>query len=103
VDGTQLVGSVSIASHDIKQSGHSPLAVFPNPVNNYLNFRISSDRNPRTVRFSFCDVRGATITKFNANTYGTGSLKMDAIPEGLYILNYSDGNRTISRKITVSR
>lgn len=79
------------------------LTVFPNPNNGDFNVKFNSTSN-NDVNIEVFDIRGRKV--FGNSYRNTGvfnqSIKLDNVQSGMYLLNISEGNRKITKKIIVN-
>lgn len=79
------------------------LTVFPNPNNGNFNVKFNSTSND-DVNIEVFDIRGRKVF---GNLYrNTGvfnqSIKLDNVQSGIYLLNISEGNRKVTKKIIIN-
>jgi len=76
---------VYIGSVGMEEDNDSPLRIYPNPVQNYLNIELQKDYPESNIEI--LDLNGKLIskTKFSGASYKLKSL--DALPKGVYILH----------------
>jgi hypothetical protein len=102
-DGSGVKGTASITISNQTSTGLNelPLAdkitVYPNPAPNG-NFTISGTENIK--RIELVNLLGEKI--FSSDEPGQSSLNIQVnVPGGIYFLNISDGEHTITRKIVI--
>lgn len=74
--------------------------LFPNPTSDLINLSFTSESNTDIV-FKIYDFRGRKVYNHTVKNNGSiqHSIDMSKMSSGVYILNISDGNKTMSKKI----
>ena len=73
------------------------LAVYPNPTSGYINVSIPGTVNKGNI--TIADMTGKVLLTATAET-NTISLNIGHLPAGSYMLNYTEGDKTISVKVS---
>ena len=94
------VGSGALGSEqEIKLLKHSAIAVYPNPVNDFLYVKILEEGNGEAI-IELYDTQGKLMQSHIDKYPGTHTLEMSTLKAGLYMVRISlDGKYLSSRKI----
>ncbi len=79
------------------------LSVYPNPNNGEFNVKFNATSNA-DVNIEVFDIRGRKV--FNNSYQNTGvfneSIKLDNVQSGMYLLNITEGDRKVTKKIIIN-
>ena len=80
------------------------LNVFPNPANNVLNYSAQATNNGRTTLEMF-DINGSKVYSENVTVFGnqTGSIDISHLSTGIYCLKLSTSEKTVTKRVSISR
>jgi hypothetical protein len=79
------------------------LSVYPNPVNDVLQFRIN-DEGINQANVVLTDMQGKIIKTVKVNNLQSGSfyqISTAQIPQGMYLLKYNNGRNSLVRKCII--
>jgi len=84
----------------------NPIGVFPNPLRDEGSFRFYL-QNESHVTVGLYSITGALVKLLADNNFTTGlhTIAFDAhtLPEGLYLLRYTDSKRSVTSRVIISR
>ncbi|MDG4716635.1 endonuclease [Winogradskyella marincola] len=84
--------SLSINENDLDR-----LTIYPNPVGSYLNVNL---KNPQATTIEIFDVLGKRVYKNQLSS--TKRLNLESLKTGVYIIKFTQNNKTISKKLIKS-
>ncbi|GAA4462614.1 T9SS type A sorting domain-containing protein [Nemorincola caseinilytica] len=81
-------------------NGTAPFSVaaYPNPVNHELTLQVSGIISS-TATMVLTDITGKTIRTMHIDAYST-TIDVSALPQGIYIIRYSDGGHVQTLKVS---
>lgn len=91
--------------HDVTEN-ISLLSVYPNPTNDYCVLKFNLQL-PKTLSVSVVNVFGQKVMFLGNTLYNEGensvNLNTSNLPQGLYIIQLSDGLRAINKQLVISK
>lgn len=91
--GCLIPGCHLLNSAEELEDGQAELAIYPNPVRDFLNFHLRGIVPQSGGEFRIVDVSGALIKTLKAgNLAGTYIVPAEGWPVGTYFLQYLQGN-----------
>lgn len=95
-----VVTGISATTLGLEDFDSNSITFWPNPVKNQLNISSSEINFSTDVQVSVFDMLGReVITKKNFNSPSNLSLDTSILSKGIYILNLTDGSRSIQKRI----
>lgn len=91
-----FIANSGIFTHISKSELKSSIILYPNPVSNKLNFKLT-DFNIKTIQIF--DITAKLI--YENYHYANESIDTKNFENGLYFLKFNDGNESIVRKFIV--
>jgi hypothetical protein len=96
IDGkTALSNTVRLTT---KEKGAFELVAVPNPVKNNLNIRTYGERG-NDAHILITDLSGKVVRRINVTT-SEANIDMSSVSNGIYLLKYTDANRTQTIKVS---
>lgn len=106
IDGPQdysLIITGDELSLGVKESNITDVSIWPNPVKDILNYSFKPS-NQGDVNISLIDVQGRTLINQQLNgsqSIISGQIQTENLPNGVYILNITQGNVTYNKKVVL--
>jgi hypothetical protein len=91
--GVQQAYEISTTVGINETSINLELSVYPNPTTDYLTLKID-DVKLSTLNFQLIDLQGKIIENKKVTASNT-TIKMEALPKAIYVLNVTKGNQLI--------
>jgi hypothetical protein len=79
----------------------SRLFVYPNPVNDVLNFKYESQSDNSNAILKLYDIYGKLIWQEYLQRKQLGEIIVNSIPSGIYLLKVTDRNISSTAKIVI--
>ena len=103
IDGIEVYNFELSAVNELKFS-EKDVSVYPNPVQNLLNIRFSGSNNG-CLNLTFYDTSGKVLKSVTENAFYGSEYRLDVsnFINGLYLLKITTDEKTITRKVNISR
>lgn len=105
VDDYWLVAQQSALSvTEVDQDAFAIVNTYPNPVVDVTNINFNAPKNMNNIQFEVYSILGTKVhTQQISADRGMNNIRFDgsALSSGLYVFTLSDGNTTLTRKMTV--
>lgn len=89
-----------VGIHDINNEVH--VTVFPNPASTVLKVYVERLQKEQ-VELSLNNLLGETVKQWTINSNENSALAIDNISHGIYLLNVELGNKTVTKKVIISK
>lgn len=93
LDNIQVVAD-NLSVNDVNAATRGSL-VYPNPVSELVNIRLSENMNAAKTKITVTNVAGQNVAEFNFNQV----INLSKLPAGVYVMTLNDGTNSESKKI----
>jgi hypothetical protein len=78
----------------------SEISIYPNPLSGLVNISINGD-SKRLFQARILSMNGMIVKELGLISGQVSTVNLTGLPAGVYILDATDGNRTLKRKILI--
>jgi len=85
----------------VRREAETKLNIYPVPANDILKYNYSNGNMQNDFRIKLYDVFGSLLLEKKMGNIQEGELNVSAIPAGIYLLKFSNGEELVTKKIIV--
>lgn len=87
-----------VAAEDVH--GITKMSVYPNPVSDVLHVQVAQQSSTGTITLQ--NMKGESVQIYNlSQNEGRWQIPVSDLPDGMYLVNYSDGTVRYTKKVVV--